>query len=232
MRNVCKNVPWRPTGLFCRFSLEWLCLHFFTSYHYLIVFSEFIFLHSLQLSWNSFYQWRPMQFLAQQIPANQHRRVLQLGQYFSKYWSWSSTNNLCESAESSSTLSTNTSIEWILYLSWSNHLVTSLGYKRMLKAFLNINAWRVIPTDTKTISPLLVSHKSMWILWQELLKNGLSCSSLKIWYFKYCPVILMSAALSLEIKRKLRSNGALVSPTILRSISSVYIIRECMRTMS
>ena len=35
-----------------------------------------------------------------------------------------------------------------------------------------------------------------------------------------------------EIKGKQRSNGALVSPTILYSVSWVYIMREWMRTMS
>ena len=38
--------------------------------------------------------------------------------------------------------------------------------------------------------------------------------------------------LELRKKGKQRSNGAFVSPTILYSIRSVYIMRECMRTMS
>ena len=38
--------------------------------------------------------------------------------------------------------------------------------------------------------------------------------------------------LSFEIKVKQRSKGAFVSPFILYPIMSVYIMRECMRTMS
>ena len=47
----------------------------------------------------------------------------------------------------------------------------------------------------------------------------------------YWPVVV-SPGLSFEIKGKQRSNVALLSPTILYSIGSVYIMRECMRTLS
>ena len=47
----------------------------------------------------------------------------------------SSHNNLCKRNESSSTLSTNTSLEWNLYLSWSNHLVLSFRLKRNVGGF-------------------------------------------------------------------------------------------------
>ena len=43
---------------------------------------------------------------------------------FTQKWNCSSPNNLCKCTESPSTLSTNTSIVWNLYLSLSNHLVT------------------------------------------------------------------------------------------------------------
>ena len=42
---------------------------------------------------------------------------------FTQIWICSSPNNLCKCTESSSTVSTNISIEWNLYLSRSNHLV-------------------------------------------------------------------------------------------------------------
>ena len=45
--------------------------------------------------------------------------------YSRKYGFCSSPDNFCKCTKSPSTLSTNTSIEWNLYLSWSNHLVTS-----------------------------------------------------------------------------------------------------------
>ena len=45
------------------------------------VFSESVFPHSLQLSWNSFYHQHPLQFLAQQFPTSQYLHVLQLSRY-------------------------------------------------------------------------------------------------------------------------------------------------------
>ena len=45
-------------------------------------FSRVCFPTLLQLSWNFFYHWQHQQFLAQQIPTNQHPRVLQRGQKF------------------------------------------------------------------------------------------------------------------------------------------------------
>ena len=45
--------------------------------------------------------------------------------FFTQKWNCCSPKNSCKCTESSSTLSTNTSIERNLYLSWSNHLVTS-----------------------------------------------------------------------------------------------------------
>ena len=44
-------------------------------------------------------------------------------------------NNLCKCTESPSTLSTNTSIEWNLYFSWSNHLVTSFRLEMNVGSF-------------------------------------------------------------------------------------------------
>ena len=48
----------------------------------------------------------------------------------------------------------------------------------------------------------------------------------------YCPLFLMSPALSIEQNGKQRRIGAFVLPTIFYSNGSVYIMRECMRTMS
>ena len=44
---------------------------------------------------------------------------------FTQNWDWSSAKNLSKCIKSPSMLSTNTSIEWNLCLSWSNHLVLS-----------------------------------------------------------------------------------------------------------
>ena len=102
----------------------------------------------------------------------------------------------------------------------------------MLESFLKIKIRRVIPTDTENIFSTLVFLESMWILWKEFLSSGLNCRFLNVWQFMYCPVVLMSPALSFEIKGKQRSNGAFVSPTILYSIRSVYVMRECTRTIT
>ena len=50
-------------------------------------------------------------------------------------WNCSSPNNLCQCTESPSTLSTNTSIEWHLYFSWSNHLGTSFRLEMNIGSF-------------------------------------------------------------------------------------------------
>ena len=47
----------------------------------------------------------------------------------------SSPKNLCKSPKSPSTLSTNTAIVWNLYLSWSNHLVTSFRLEMNVAGF-------------------------------------------------------------------------------------------------
>ena len=48
----------------------------------------------------------------------------------------------------------------------------------------------------------------------------------------YCQVVILSPALSFEIKGKQRNNGAFVSPTMLYSIKFVYIMREFMLAMT
>ena len=47
----------------------------------------------------------------------------------------------------------------------------------------------------------------------------------------YRPLVMMSPALSFEMNRKKRSNGSFVSSSILYSIRSLYIIRECLRVI-
>ena len=46
---------------------------------------------------------------------------------FTQKWNCSSPNNLCKSTKSPDTLSSNTSVEWNLYLSSSYHFVTSFS---------------------------------------------------------------------------------------------------------
>ena len=54
---------------------------------------------------------------------------------FTQKWNCRSPKYLCKCTESSSTLSTKTSIEKNLSLSWSNHLVTSFGFEMNVGGF-------------------------------------------------------------------------------------------------
>ena len=47
----------------------------------------------------------------------------------------------------------------------------------------------------------------------------------------FCPVVTMSLKTSMEIEKRQNSKGAFVLPTILYSIKSMYVFRECMRRM-
>ena len=48
----------------------------------------------------------------------------------------------------------------------------------------------------------------------------------------YCSVEIISPLFTLEINGIQRNKGVLVSPTMLYSIISLYIIRECILIMS
>ena len=100
---------------------------------------------------------------------------------FTQNWDCSSPNNLCKCTESPSMLSTNTSIVWNLFLSWSNHLVTSFRLEMNVEGFSEHQRRRVIPTDAKGIFSPLVSLKSMWILWKDILSSGLNWRLLNVW---------------------------------------------------
>ena len=90
-------------------------------------------------------------------------------------------NTLYECTESTSTMPTNTSIEWNLYLSWSNHLVTSFRLEMNVGGFSE-HQNKTSDTDRyKGHFFTLVSLKSMWILWKEFFSSGLNCRLLNVW---------------------------------------------------
>ena len=105
--------------------MEWLCSHFFSCYHY-PKFSQSLSSHSLCSC---------LEFLSttNNLCNFWHSKFQQVSTYafcswheiFTQKWNCSSPNNLCKCTESPCTLLTNTYLEWNLYLSWSNHLVTS-----------------------------------------------------------------------------------------------------------
>ena len=131
MRNVCKIVSPRPTDLFCRFCWnDSACTPFLaTSCPPAAPFTQ---LFSQSLSSHTLCSCLDILSTNINFCSFWHSKFQQVSTYafcswddiFTQKWNCSSPNNLCKCTESSLTLSTNTSIEWNLDLSWSNHLVT------------------------------------------------------------------------------------------------------------
>ena len=135
MRNVCKNVPSRPTGLFCRFCWnESACTPLpATSLPPCRTPASrpptaplpFTQLFSQSLSSHTFCSFLEILFTTNNLCDFWHSKFQQVSTYafcswddlFTQKWNCSSPNNLCKCTESPSTLSTNTSIVWNLYFS-------------------------------------------------------------------------------------------------------------------
>ena len=103
---------------------------------------------------------------------------------------------------------------------------------RMSDTFSNMRTSRVIPTDTKRIFSPEVSRKSTRILWKEFFNNRLNWRMLKVWQFMYCPVVFISPDSSFDMNGKQRKKGAFLSPTLLYSSMSLYVMSKCRRTIS
>ena len=135
MRNVCENVSSRPTGLFCRFYwFDSSCSPFPATTTQL--FSQSLSSHTLcscleflSTTNNLCNFWRSK---FQQVSTY---AFCSWDDIFTEKWNCISPNNLCKCTEFPSTLSTNTSIEWNLYLSLSNHLVTSFRLEMNVGGF-------------------------------------------------------------------------------------------------
>ena len=135
MRNVCKNVSTRPTYLFCRFCWnDSACSPFPASTTQL--FSLSVSSHTL-CSCNEI-------FSTINNNCNFRRRKFQQistqafwcwEDIFTQEWKCKFSNHLCKCTESPSTLSTNSSIELNLNLSWSSHYVTSIGLEMNVGSF-------------------------------------------------------------------------------------------------
>ena len=149
MRNVCENVSWRPTDLFCRFwwnnSARTLfpasCLPY--AYGFVPPAVPFTQLFSQSLSSHTLCSCLEILSTTNNLCIFWHSKLQQVGTYafcswddiFTQKWKCSSPNNLCKCTESPSTLSTNNSIAWNLYFSWSNHLVTSFRLEMNVGGF-------------------------------------------------------------------------------------------------
>ena len=135
MRIVCKNVSSRPTDLFCRICWnDSACSRFPTTTNQL--FSQSLSSYTLcscreilSTTYNICNFWRS-KFQQVSIYA-----FCGWDDLFAQKWNCSSPKNLCKCTESSCTLSTKSSIEWNLYFSWSNHLVTSFGLEMNVGSF-------------------------------------------------------------------------------------------------
>ena len=151
---------------------------------------------------------------------------------FTQKCNCSSLNNVCRCTESLSTLSTNTSIEWSLYFCWSNHIVTSFRLEMNVGAFSEYQNKTSVTDGCKgyffTARVSQVNMNTMKNIFEQR-------SELQVAKCLIVHVLSSSydfSSLELRKKRRQRSNGAFVSPTILCLIKSVYIMKECMRTMS
>ena len=123
MRNVCKNVFPRPTDLFCRFCCNDSPHNFFPATTTQL-FSQSLFSHTLCSCLEIFSTTNNLcNFWRSKLQQVSTYAFCSWDDMFRQKWNCSSPINLCKCTESQSTLSTNNSLEWKLYLSWSNHFV-------------------------------------------------------------------------------------------------------------
>ena len=149
MRNVCKNVSSRPTDLFCRFCWNDSAHNLFPAtslpyaYGSLPPATPFTQLFSQSLTFHTLCSRFDIFSTTNNLCNFWHSKFQQISTYafcswddiFAQKWNCSSPNTLCKCTESPSTLSTNTSIVWNLYFSWSNHLVTSFRLEMIVGGF-------------------------------------------------------------------------------------------------
>ena len=149
MRNVCKKVSSRPTDLFCRFCWNDSARNPFPATSrppafrppaaplpFTQLFSQSLCSHTL---------WSRLDILSttNNLCNFWHSEFQQVSTWafcswddkFTQRWTCSSPKNSCKCTESPSTLSTNTSIVWKIYFSWSNHLVTSFRLEMNVAGF-------------------------------------------------------------------------------------------------
>ena len=124
MRKVCKNVSPRPTDLFCRFCWnDSACLPY--AYGSLPLPATTTQLFSQSLSSQTLCSCLESLSTTNNLCNFWHSKFQQVSTYaffswddiFTQKWNCSSPKNLCKCTESPSMLSTNTFIEWNLYLS-------------------------------------------------------------------------------------------------------------------
>ena len=239
MRNVCKSVSSLPTDLFCRFCWNDSARSPFpaTSRPPAAPFTQ---LFSQSLSSHFLCSRLDILSTTNSLCNLWHRKFQQVSTYafcswddiFTQQWNCSSPNNLCKCTESPSTLSTNTSIVWNLYFSGSNQLVTSF---RLEMNFGGCFELQNKTSDTDRHKEYFFTARVSQVIVETMKTIFEQRSELQV---AKCLIVHVLSSIynvsCLELRKKGRqcSSGALVSPTISYSIRSVYILRECMRTMS
>ena len=142
MRNVCNNVSLRPSGLFFRFYWnESACLPY--AYGSLPLPATNTQLFFQCLSSHTLCSCLEILSTTNNFCNFWHSKFQQVSTYafcswddiLTQKWNCKSPDNLCKCTKSPSTLSTNTSKEWNLYFSWSNHLVTSFRLEMNVGSF-------------------------------------------------------------------------------------------------
>ena len=193
MRNVCKNVSPRPTDLFCRLCwnesvrtpLPATSLPY--AYGSLPPSAPFTQLLSQSLSSHTLCSCLDILSTTNNLCKFWHSKVQQVRTYafcswddiFTQKWNCSSLNNLCKRTESSSTLSINTSIKWNLYLSSSNHLVTSLRLEMKVGSFSEQQN-KTSDTDRYKRFFFRVSQVNVNTM-KKNFRSGLNCKLLNFW---------------------------------------------------
>ena len=227
MRNVCKKVYSRPTDLFCRFFWNDSACSFFSATTTQL-FSQILSSHTicscleiLSTTNNLCKFWRS--------------KFQQVSTYafcgwdciFTQNWICHCPNNLCMCTESPSTLSTNTSTEWNLYLSWSNHLVTSFRLEMNIGSFFE---HQHKTSDTDRFKGYFFTARASQVKVNTMKRFFEQRSELQV---AKCPIVhVLSSSqnvssLELQMRGRQRSNGVFVSPTILYSIRSAYMLSVC-----
>ena len=242
MRNVCKNVSSRPTGLFCRFCWnESACPP--DAYSSLPLPATTTQLFSQSLSSHTLCSCLEILSTNNNLCNLWHTKVQQNSTYafcswddiFAKKYDCSSRNNLCKCTDSPSTLSTNTSIEWNIYFSWSNHLVTSFRLEMNVGSILE----RQIKTsDTDRYKRYFFTARVYQVNVNTMKRIFEQRSELQVAKCLIVHVLFSSynvSRLELRNKRKATEQWSFcVANDILLNQVGVYLYvkRECMRTMS
>ena len=163
MRKVCKNVSSRPTDLLCRFCWnDSACLPYACGSLHLPATTTQLFSQSL----SSHAICSCLEILA--TTNFWHSKLQQVSTYafcswddiFTQKWNCSSPKNLCQCNESPSTLSTNTSIEWNLYL-YSSVVIMSPEVSFKTKGKQPSNGTFVLPSLLYSIGSVCILSECM-----------------------------------------------------------------------